>query len=369
MIFPLTSKRPVLVIGNGAREAVETDVISRFIRKTKIPVLTSLNAVDMAWDENKIGFIGTHGNRAANMIIAECDLLIAIGMRLGLRQIGRDPKKFAPNAHLIRVDIDQYELSRQIKENEEKYLIDAKDFMLKLLDEEIPQYSEWWERCFRLRDYLEGIDDEIGNLAVKKISSLLPANPIITVDIGQHMCWCAQSLALKGNEGRILIGGSYGSMGVGLPYAIGASIHQKKGKVFCITGDGGLQMNIQELEVIVREKLPIKILILNNHALGKISEIQEKSYGCRFAQTTEESGYSVPAFEKIAVAYGIKAATLSSYNFLDDYIEWLSDDEPCLLDITLPQDTKLIPKVDFSTMEVLPKLSAEILQEAIRIIC
>ncbi len=368
MIFRLTSKKPVLVIGNGAREAGELKLIHRFIEKTQIPVLTSLNTVDMAQDKNKIGFIGTHGNRAANMIIAECDLLISVGMRLGLRQIGRDPKKFAPNAHLIRADIDQYELSRQIKEDEEKYLIDAKEFMLKLLEEDIPQYSEWSDKCFQLRDYLEGIDDEIGNLAVKKISSLLPENPIIAVDIGQHMCWCAQSLTLKGNDGRILIGGSYGSMGVGLPYAIGASIYQKKERVFCITGDGGLQMNIQELETVVREKLPIKLLVLNNHALGKISEVQEKSYGCRFSLTTEESGYSVPDFEKVAVAYGIKAATLSSYDSLDDYAEWLSDDDPCLLNITLPWDTKLIPKIDFNTMEVLPKLDTQIMEEAMKII-
>lgn len=368
MIFHMTSKKPVLLIGNGARESGASEVINRFMDKTHIPVLTSLNAVDMVQDKDKIGFIGTYGNRAANMIMAECDLVIAVGVRLGLRQIGSHPEMFAPNAVLIRADIDQAELSRQIKEDEEKYLTDAKDFVLKLLEENIPDYHEWREKCFKLRDYLEGQDDELGNLAVKKLGEMLPENPIIAVDIGQTMCWTAQSLKLRGRKGRILIGGSYGAMGVGLPYAIGASIYKEKGKVFCITGDGGLQMNIQELEVLARENLPVKIIVFNNHALGKISEVQEKSCDGRFAQTTEFSGYSVPHFEKVANAYNIKAATLPSYEALDQYKEWFEDSDPCLIDITMPWNTKLIPKIEFNTMEVMPKLESSVMAEAEKII-
>jgi acetolactate synthase-1/2/3 large subunit len=368
LIFRTTSRKPVLVIGNGAREAGAAEAIYKFIDKTQIPVLTSLNTVDMVQDKDRIGFIGTYGNRTANMIIAECDLLIAVGIRLGIRQIGHKPVLFAPNAYLIRAEIDQAELSRQIKEDEEKHLIDAKEFILKLLEEDIPQYAEWHQKCFRLRDFLEGMDDELGNLVIKKIGDLLPMNPIITVDIGQHMCWVAQSLSLKGRDGRILIGGSYGAMGVGLPYAIGASIYNDKGKAFCIVGDGGLQMNIQELETVAREKLPIKILVINNHALGKISEIQEKAYGRRYAQTTESSGYSVPSFEKIAKAYGIRSVMLSSYETLIEHSSWFDDALPCLIDITLPWETKLNPKIEFDTMEVLPRLDSNIMAEALRII-
>lgn len=359
MIFRLTSKKPVLIVGNGARSADVADLIYKFSQKTQIPVLTSMNSVDLVQDKYKIGFIGTYGNRAANMIIEECDLIIAIGIKLGLRQIGRYPEKFAPNAELIRADIDEYELSRSIKEDEEKHLSDAKAFLISLIEEEIPSYSEWAEKCFKLKDQLENYDDVIGNLAVKKISSLLAPNPIVAVDVGQNQCWSAQSLTLKGKNGRILIGGGYGSMGCGLPYAIGASISQNYSKVYCITGDGGLQMNIQELETVVREKIPVKILVLNNHVLGKISEVQEKSYASKFAQTTKASGYTVPNFKKISLAYGIKAVTLSDYNLLENYVDWLSDDEPCLIDITLPCNTKLIPKIDFTTMKELPKMDSE----------
>lgn len=360
MIFHTTSKKPVLIVGNGARSAGVAELIYNFIDKTHIPVLTSINTVDMVQDGKKIGFIGTYGNRAANMIVAESDLIIAVGIRLGLRQIGHKKELFAPKAELIRADIDQSELSRQIKPDEIKYLIDAGDFIRRILEEDIPDYTEWYNRCMSLKNLLEGIDDTEGNKVIKKIGKLLPPNPVVSVDIGQHMCWVAQSLETRGREGRIIIGGSYGAMGVGLTYAIGAAIANNKKKVFCITGDGGLQMNIQELETVVREKLPIKILVINNHVLGKISEVQEKSYDSRYAQTTEESGYTVPSFERIAKAYGIKATTVEEYDLLNNYTSWLEDDLPCLIDINIPCDTKLIPKIEFDTMEVSPKLDWEV---------
>jgi len=368
LIFHSTSRKPVLLVGSGARSAEAVEAIHQFSEKTKIPVLTTMNAVDLIQDKDKIGFIGTYGNRAANNIIAECDLLISVGARLGLRQTGHVLRKFAPNAKLIRADIDQYELSRNIKPDEEKHLIDAKEFMLQLLAENIPEYTEWHDKCYKVKETLDGVDNVIGNLVIEKISSLLPENPVVALDVGQNECWAAQSLTLKGKEGRILVAGGYGSMGCGLPFAIGASISKRYDSVFCLTGDGGLQMNIQELETVVREKIPVKIFVLNNHALGKISEVQMKSYGERYAQTTEASGYSVPDFEKISNAYGIKATTLSSYEQLDNYSGWLADDEPCLINITLPWDTLLIPKIDFSTMEVNPKLDPKTAETVQRIL-
>lgn len=354
-------KKPVLLVGSGARAAGAAPLIVEFAHKTNIPVLTTMNAVDLAQDDMRIGFIGTYGNRVSNMIVEEADLVISVGARLGLRQIGHKQEWFAPKAHLIRADIDQYELSRNVKDDEEKHLMDAVDFMRYLLSQNFPDYRQWKDRCLKAAQMLDSVDDTDGNRIVKKISSLLPPNPIVTVDVGQHECWCAQSLSLKGHEGRILIGGGYGSMGCGLPYAIGASIAM--GKCFCITGDGGLQMNIQELEVVASEKLPIKILVVNNRVLGKISEIQHGSYRDRYAQTTEESGYHVPSFEKIAQAYGLRAATLNSYAELDLYASWFDDDEPCLLDIFLPAETLLIPKIKWETGKIMPELTSELYQQ------
>lgn len=362
MIFHLTSKKPVLLVGNGVRAAGAAELVVKFAEKTGIPVLTTMNAVDLAQDNMRFGFVGTYGNRVANMIITECDLLISVGARLGLRQIGPVPERFAPNAKLIRADIDQYELSRNVKPDEEKYLIDARDFMRMLLEENISNYVQWKDRCLEAKKILEKYDKEVGNLAVEEIASLLPLNPVVAVDVGQNECWCAQSLSLRGSHGRIFIGGGYGSMGCGLPYAIGASIATGNKKVFCITGDGGMQMNIQELETVKREKLPVKILVLNNHVLGKISEIQYVSYDSRFAQTTMDSGYSVPDFEKIALAYGIKAVTLQFDDRLNDYKNWLADDEPCLINIYIPENTMLIPKINWDTGKICPNLEREVVQ-------
>lgn len=363
MIFHLTSKKPVLIIGNGARSAGTGDLIYKFIEKTHIPVLTSMNTVDMVQDKYRIGFIGTYGNRVSNMILNECDLVISVGARLGLRQIGHMKELFAPKAKLIRCDVDQYELGRQIKDDEEQYNFDAKYFMELLLKENIPDYIDWWDRCHTVRKLLDGYDDTAGNKLVDKIAQLLPENPIVTVDIGQTVCWVAQSLWLKGTKGRVIIGGSYGAMGIGLPYAIGASISNNKGITYCITGDGGLQMNIQELETVRREKLPIKILVVNNRELGKISEIQHGSYCNRFCITNAESGYSVPDFEKVAMAYDIKAATLGSYEELDERKEWLYDNEPCLLNIMLTPLTLLIPKIKWETGTIEPELQTGIAEQ------
>lgn len=353
-------KKPVLLVGGGVRTAGAAEKVVEFAVKTHIPVLCTMNAVDIAQGDLRVGMIGTYGNRWSNMILENCDLVISVGARLGLRQIGHKREWFAPKAKLVRVDVDQAELSRNVKDDEEKHLMDAKAFMTTLLVSDFPDCSEWKERCLAVKNMLTKYDNTEGNDAVEAIGELLPENPICAIDIGQHQCWAAQSLELKGHEGRIMIGGSYGSMGCGLPYAIGASISRNNGIVYCLTGDGGLQMNIQELETVKRENLPIKIIIINNHVLGKISEIQHGSYQDRYAQTTKESGYSVPDFQKIAEAYGIKATTIPSYHELKNCKEWFMDNEPCLINMSLDSDTLLIPKIKWETGKIMPLLDEDL---------
>ena len=360
MIFHSTYSKPILLLGNGVRQSGALDMVLEFVQKTNIPVLTSMNGVDLAQDDMHIGFIGTHGNRVANMILNECDLIVSIGARLGIRQVGRDAKTFAPKADLVRCDIDANELSRDIKPGEKKFNTDVRDFMRMLLNEEVGNFTRWKNQCLKAKEILSAYDIQPGNLAVQKISDMLPMNPVVAVDVGMHQCWCAQSLHLKGYHGRIHIGGGYGCMGCGLPYAIGSSIAMNGGVVFCITGDGGFQMNIQELETVKRENLPIKMIILNNRVLGKISETQHFYHGDRFATTAISGGYTVPSFRKIADAYGIKAAALSSYEDLDSYKDWFYDDEPCLLDISLPEDSLLTPKIKFEKGEITPLLPRDI---------
>ena len=188
MIFHSTYSKPILLLGNGVRQSGALEMVHEFVRKTNIPVLTTMNGVDLAQDNIHIGFIGTHGNRVANLILKECDLVVSIGARLGIRQVGRDAKTFAPKADLVRCDIDEYELSRDIKPNEKKYHTDVRDFMRMLLSEEVGDYSSWKAQCFKAREYLNKYDVQPGNRAVMKISSLLPENPIVSVDVGMHQC-------------------------------------------------------------------------------------------------------------------------------------------------------------------------------------
>ena len=243
MIFHSTYNKPILLAGNGVRTSGAVDMLHEFAKKTNIPVLTSMNGVDLAQDNLHIGFIGTHGNRVANMILNECDVVISVGARLGIRQAGRYTTNFAPKADLIRCDIDEYELSRNIKENEKKYHTDARDFMRMLLSEDIGDYSEWKKQCLEAKRILDAYDKQPGNHTIEKIAELLPENPIVSVDVGMNQCWTAQSLHLKGYKGRIHISGGYGTMGCALPYAIGSSISNKNGKSYCITGDGGFQID------------------------------------------------------------------------------------------------------------------------------
>ncbi|MEG0835227.1 MAG: thiamine pyrophosphate-dependent enzyme [Christensenellaceae bacterium] len=361
MIFLSTYSKPILLVGNGVRTADAVGMIHEFAKQTSIPLLTTMNGVDIAQDDLHIGFIGTHGNRVANMILNECDLIVSIGARLGIRQVGRNTKNFAPKADLVRCDIDEYELSRNIKDDEKKYHTDAGDFIRLIMAEEISDYSKWNNQCLRAKDVLYNCDQQYGNMVVRKISSFLPENPSVSVDVGMNQCWCAQSLTLKGYEGRIHISGGYGTMGCGLPFAIGSCLALGQKPVYCVAGDGGFQMNIQELETVRRENLPIKIFLLNNRVLGKISETQHFNHGDRFAATAVSGGYTVPRFDKIAEAYGIRAVALNSYNELDQYKNWISDNEPCLFDIPLPEQSFLTPKIEFETGIINPVIDDSVM--------
>lgn len=363
MIFRSTFSKPILLAGNGIRSAGAVDKLHEFQRKTNIPVLTTMPAVDLVQDDRHIGFIGTHGNRIANMMISHCDVLISVGARLGIRQVGRNSENFAANAELYRCDIDEYELSRGIKHAENKIRMDAGEFLEQLINEPFNDYGKWWEQCVEAKRLLDKYDKQIGNYAVEKIAYLLPRDPVVTVDVGMHQCWCAQSLVLQGEKGRIHISGGYGTMGCSLPFAIGSSVSMKGKPVYCITGDGGFQMNIQELEVVKREKLPIKILVLNNKVLGKISETQHLEHDDRFANTTASGGYSVPDFSSISEAYGIRTAHLDGYMELDNYKEWFYDNMPCLIDIVLPEANILTPKIRFDTFETYPKLDMSVIDK------
>jgi len=177
---------------------------------------------------------------------------------------------------------------------------------------------------------------------VKTLSESIPDNTIVTTDVGQNQVWVAQSFALKDNQ-KVLFSGGHGAMGYSLPAAIGAYYGSEGKEVFCFAGDGGMQMNIQELQYIVREKLPIKVIVFNNNALGMIRHFQEMYFDSRFYQTKPEGGYSAPDFARIAEAYGIPSESVEIQE--TGVVKW--NNGPELKQILIHEDTYVIPKLEF----------------------
>lgn len=338
------SKRPVLVLGNGIKQSDSKNELLKFIHKTNIPVVSTMLAVDVA-PENSYGFIGAYGSRAANFIVAKSDLVITFGARCDVRQVGAKRENFAPSAKLIRIDVDKDELDYRVHEDDICINGDIKAVLSALNERNVFYKNEksWNKLCNVICESLENLDDKYPNKLIKALSAYISEDAIITTDVGQNQVWVAQSLNVKSKQ-RVFFSGGHGAMGYSLPAAIGCALATGK-TVYSFNGDGGIQMNIQELQTIVREKLPIKIIVFNNYALGMIRHFQEMYFNHNYYQTTPQKGYTVPSFIKIFEAYGIRTKEI---NTLDDIKEDIfSIDGPELIEINIKEPTYVFPKLEF----------------------
>lgn len=342
------AQHPCCLIGNGVKITKAQDDIIDFCQRLKIPMVTSMIAFDVVGDNPlNYGFIGAYGDRAANFVIAKSDLVITIGSRLDVRQVGAKRENFAPKAKIVRFDVDEGELKYSVHEDEIKCCMSMQKTVqtLKLVAENCrADYSKWISICNELRAELDNIDQSVTGNLVAKISKKFPENVLITTDVGQNQVWVAQSLQLKRGQ-QVLFSGGHGAMGYSLPAAIGAYYALRK-PVICISGDGGMQMNIQELQFIVREKLPIKIIVLNNDALGMIRHFQEMYFNGNYYQTKPSGGYNAPNFSNIAKAYGIKSVCFDAKNIPENISEF-ENEEPLLVEIIINEDTYVFPKLEF----------------------
>ena len=260
------ASRPVILAGSGIKTSNAADKFNEVIRKHDIPVVTTMLAVDTAKDS--YGFIGAYGTRTANFIVAKSDLVISLGARLDVRQTGARRENFAPDAVIVRVEIDAGELSLRVHDDEIQIHADVNDVLDTLLEADTRDLTGWNDVCRKIREELKDIDDRLPNKYVSRISELIPENSVITTDVGQNQVWVAQSFKVKDGQ-RIFFSGGHGAMGYSLPAAIGCALADGKA-VYSFQGDGGIQMNIQELQTIARENLPVKIILFNNSALGMI---------------------------------------------------------------------------------------------------
>lgn len=344
------AKRPVLLIGNGVqRNKKNVDNMFSIINNLNIPVVSSMIAVDIrGYIDRYYGFIGAYGDRVANFIVAKSDLIVSLGARLDVRQVGANRSNFAPNAKLIRIDIDQEELKYKVHDDEIDVCMDAicaVDTIFIRWSEYAISYEEWNCCCKQLEQKLSGIDENLPNTFIKNISRYIPKNAVITTDVGQNQVWVAQSFETKNGQ-QILFSGGHGAMGYSLPAAIGAAF-ARKGTVYSFNGDGGIQMNIQELQTIIRENLPIKIIIFNNNALGMIRHFQEMYFNGNYYQTTDCGGYSSPNFGRIAEAYGFEYIKINNLDDVSKIENVLQDSNPAIIEVQQFDDTYIFPKLEF----------------------
>jgi len=348
------SKRPVILAGGGIRLAKAETQLEKLIKHTGIPVVCTLMGIDSTNHEHKcyVGYMGAYGNRYANLAVANCDLLIVLGSRLTSRQTSTITDSFAREAKIVHVDIDKNELNIKVKEvlsiecNLEPFIHSLNKALrnshIKFdFDSWIDKISSY-KKMYPSYPTQKNINELDPNEFMNKISEMLDENSIVCLDIGQNQIWAAQSLKLKKNQ-RLLNAGGMGAMGFSLPAAIGAWAARPNCKIVAIAGDGGIQMNIQELQTIAREKIPMKIIVMNNKALGMIRHFQEMYFQSNYYGTIE--GYSVPDFMEIAKAYGIKSFKISDENQMEELNEKLKDNDSYLIEVDLNNITYVIPKL------------------------
>ncbi len=341
------AKRPCIVLG-AALKTMPNENLVDFVNTMGIPTVTSMIAMDLLPYNHRLnyGYIGAYGSRVANFIVAKSDFVLVLGSRMDVRQVGGKRVQFAPNATIVRIDIDKEELAYQIRPDEIDIQADVHEVLAYLQQEYKTmenEYQEWYQVCNQISEKLSGIDDKKYNRYVEMISQYVPEGTVITTDVGQNQVWVAQSYKTKKGQ-RILYSGGHGAMGYSLPAAIGA--YYASGKpVISFNGDGGIQMNIQELEFIKRETLPIKIFVFNNYALGMIRHFQEMYFDKNYIQTTRGQGYDVPDFQGIAKAYHMEYLSYETPDAVSD--SFMETQGPVLVEIKLPEDTYVFPKLEF----------------------
>lgn len=353
----LKAKKPLVLSGRGIKASGSQELFNKFINKTKIPVITSLLGLDTISfdDKNRVGFIGSYGNRWANIAFGECDLLIVLGARLDIRQTGADTK-FIENRKIFHIDCESAEINNRVK-GCKAIVSDLQSFFSAFekynLNQNFEIQNDWMVYIEELKKTWPDIKELTPaginpNVFMHLLSSKSHQAKAYLADVGSHQMWAAQSIELT-KEQHFLTSGGMGAMGFSLPAGIGACIALDKQPVVVLVGDGCMQINIQELQTIVRNNLPVKVIVLNNNTLGMIRQFQDSYFESRYQSTYW--GYSAPNFAKVASAYGIESKTIVKAEDMLEAIEWLwSDDnsfKPQLLQVMIDPHTNTYPKIAF----------------------
>lgn len=346
------AKQPVLYVGGGAKAAGAEHLVQALAHKTGFPVTTTLHGLGTFPENNplSLGMLGMHGTAYANLAVEHCDLLIAIGARFDDRVTGK-VSAFAQNAKVIHFDIDPGEINkvRRADVSIVGNCAEALEALLPLVDE-TQDISEWraqldaWRSDMPL-EYNDGAQD--GTLhaewVIREIARLTDRNVVVTTDVGQHQMWAAQHFGMRSPR-QFITSGGLGTMGFGLPAAIGASFGVGPDKdVWCISGDGSFQMCIQELIVATIYKLPVKIAILNNTFLGMVRQWQEMFWQKHYSSVDMERA---PDFVLVAEAYGMLGLRCDNVADVEATIRKAMETEgPVLMDFRVVKETNVYPMI------------------------
>ncbi len=355
------AERPLLWLGHGIRLAGAVELILPLLEKTNAPALVSWAGIDMVDSDHPqvFGRAGTYGQRAANFVLQNCDALVCIGTRLAIPQVGYDLSEFARAAEIAVVDVDAAEAKKHGARVALPIAADAGAFLtalLAVLDTPLPKQAAWLGRCSEYRTKYPWIGPEHADQGgflnsypfMDKLSRLLKDDQVVVTDMGTALLSGHQALRLKDGQ-RLMTSTGLGEMGFGLPGAIGASFARNRGEVLCLNCDGGMMMNLQELQTIIHHGLPIKIVVFNNDGYLMIKHTQKALFAGHYSGTDEKSGVTCPDYAKIAAAFGIPSYQIRTWGDFDTVIPQMQDAAgPVICEVFMHPEQLFVPKLSLA---------------------
>lgn len=348
------AKRPIILVGAGCNGDGVDKMLDKHLLDAQIPVVTSLmgrGIIDETYP-NYVGMIGSYGNRCANMAVAKADLLITLGSRMDTRQTGAMYQEFLKDGKIIHVDLDENELDYHRLENRLKVHSSVADFLIALDKESIhyQDYSSWNKWVAKLKeDYSQDkeverfVDNKAPYQLLQRLNEISKEGDVFTVDVGQNQMWSAQTLKLKKGQ-RFVNSGGLAPMGFAMPAAIGIAFANPRKTIYSVTGDGGFHMAIQSMLTIAQYNLNIKVVVINNAALGMITQFQHLYFNDRMYGTTKAGGFIDPDLEIMAKAYGVRYSEFTS----ESLNEFESAGGPGLINYVVNGLTTVSPKLEYN---------------------
>ena len=384
------SQKPLLYIGNGCRSEATLNILKQIIHKIQIPFFVSWSAIDLFQEDNPLnmGRIGIYGDRAANIALQKADLLICLGTRLAIPQVGYDMNDFARNATKWIVEIDESECKKfdypkyhvlksdvlpflqnlEILLNKVEVVI-PKEWLLDLENiwNELPRHDQIGQKSTKNNEYLHSAD------VIQVLNAKLKNDAVIVTDVGAGLLTGHYMYEAKGTQ-RFFTSQGLGEMGFGLPGAIGAHFASPKKQIVCLNTDGGIMFNLQEMQLIPEHNIPLKLFIFNNNGYSMIKTSQQNLFEGRFSGSSGETGISFPSFEQLAQLFKFEYYKATSSNIGNDlFSEMLESNKPVLFEIIMDSEQKYLPRLSTSKLsdgtlvsppleDLDPMISTELLQ-------